>query len=190
MRPRTSFSQTFPLFWNLRIKFHCLDPLRVDDSYDYLSSKLNYKFKNPELLELALTHRSAVSTSNERLEYLGDAILGFVIADVLFQKFAESPEGILTRKRASLVKKETLASLARQLELGEFIQLGSGERKSGGWRRDSILANTLEAIIGAIYLDGNFETSRKFIIELYKNLPDSVLTMFVPKFLQSWSLEV
>jgi len=146
----------------------------VNDSYKHLINKLNYRFKNPDILKLALTHRSAQSTNNERLEYLGDAILGFVIAEVLYQKFAEGPEGILTRKRASLVKKETLARLARELELGEFIHLGSGERKSGGWRRDSILANTLEAVFGAIYLDSDFDTCRQSIVQLYAELIDSL----------------
>ena len=139
-----------------------------------LVNKLNYRFKNTELLELALTHRSADSVNNERLEYLGDAVLGFVVAEILYQKFSAGPEGFLTRKRASLVKKETLADRARFLNLGDFIQLGPGEKKSGGWRRDSILSNTLEAIIGAIYLDGGFEKCRDFIIQLYTELIENI----------------
>jgi ribonuclease-3 len=146
----------------------------VNEPYSQLSTKLNYKFKNINLLELALTHRSVNSINNERLEYLGDAILGFVIAEALYAKFSDGPEGVLTRKRASLVKKETLAALARQLNLGEFIHLGLGEKKSGGWRRDSILANTLEAILGGIYLDSDFETCRQFIINLYSDLLDNL----------------
>jgi len=146
----------------------------VTKHYNQLTSKLNYQFKNTDLLELALTHRSANSSNNERLEFLGDAILGFAIAEVLFQKFLDGPEGALTRKRASLVEKETLAHLARQLDLGQFLYRGTGEKKSGGWRRDSILANTLEAIIGGIYLDSDYETCRHFILHLYNDLLDGL----------------
>jgi ribonuclease III len=142
----------------------------VNDSLYELSNKLNYQFKNTALLELALTHRSASSVNNERLEYLGDAVLGFVVAESLYQKYADASEGILTRQRASLVKKETLANLAKELDLGKFLYLGTGEMKSGGWRRDSILSNTLEAVIGAIYLDSDFETCRNFICNLYTTL--------------------
>lgn len=140
----------------------------MNDSLDILINKLNYQFKNISFLELALTHRSANSSNNERLEYLGDAILGFVIAESLYNKFSDAPEGILTRQRSSLVKKETLANLARELELGQFIKLGSGEMKTGGWRRDSILSNTLEAIIGAIHMDSDVESCRKFINQIYE----------------------
>jgi ribonuclease-3 len=142
----------------------------VNDSSNDLSNKLNYQFKNNALLELALTHRSASSVNNERLEYLGDAVLGFVIAESLYQKYADAPEGVLTRQRASLVNKKTLASLAKELDLGKFLYLGTGEMKSGGWRRDSILSNTIEAIIGAIYLDSGFQSCHNFITNLYKNL--------------------
>lgn len=145
----------------------------MNDIHEQLSKNLNYRFSDPQLLELALTHRSANSSNNERLEYLGDAILGFIVAEALFLKLGDVSEGVLTRKRAALVKKETLAELARKLELGQFIQLGSGERKTGGWRRDSILSNTLEAIIGAIYLDSDFDRCKKFIVELYDVLLSS-----------------
>lgn len=148
--------------------------MRVNESQKRIINNLTYRFKNTGLFELALTHRSAKSDSNERLEYLGDAVLGFVIAEALFHKFADAPEGFLTRQRAALVKKETLAELARELELGELVQLGDGERKSGGWRRDSILANTLEALIGAVYLDSSFESCRKFVLDLYSELISSV----------------
>jgi ribonuclease-3 len=146
----------------------------VNDPLYELINKLNYQFNNTALLELALTHRSASSLNNERLEYLGDAILGFVIAESLYHKFAEASEGVLTRQRASLVKKETLASLAKELELGKFLSLGTGEMKSGGWKRDSILSNTVEAIIGAIYLDSDFETCRNFIIRVYNDLLETL----------------
>lgn len=133
-----------------------------------MSLKLpDYTFENGELLETALTHRSAGSNNYERLEFLGDSVLGFVITEDLFQRFPEQDEGTLTRLRANLVRKESLASLARTLELGDHIRLGPGERKSGGWRRDSILANTMESIIGAVYLDAGIDTCRLFILNLY-----------------------
>lgn len=135
-----------------------------------LKKAINYDFKDKALLETALTHRSLGGANNERLEYLGDAVLGFIIADEVFRKFPQATEGELTRLRSSLIKGETLAKLARDLSLGDSIKLGSGEMKSGGWRRDSILANTLEAIIGAIYLDSNMEVCRKCVVSLYHQL--------------------
>lgn len=116
---------------------------------------LGYEFSDPSWLELALTHRSVSgSRNNERLEFLGDAILNFVVADYLFQRFPRENEGRLSRLRASLVKQDTLASVARDLKLGDHLRLGPGELKSGGYRRDSILADTVEALLGAIYQDG------------------------------------
>ncbi|MGY8815184.1 MAG: ribonuclease III [Gammaproteobacteria bacterium] len=132
--------------------------------------QLDYTFKNKGLLETALTHRSLGQYNYERLEFLGDSILGFVITENLFLTFPKEPEGILTILRASLVNKESLAKLARVLELGEHIRLGAGERKSGGWRRDSILANTMEAIIGAVYLDSDFSQCKQFILSLYQDM--------------------
>jgi ribonuclease III len=114
----------------------------------------NYSFVHADLERLALTHRSSARVNNERLEFLGDAVLGQVIAEYLYREFPGADEGQLTRLRATLVNKQTLADIARSIDLGEHIVLGEGELKSGGWRRDSILANTLEALIGAIYLDG------------------------------------
>jgi ribonuclease-3 len=122
-----------------------------------VTSLSDYQFCNAALKDLALTHRSARKTNNERLEFLGDAILGHVIAEYLYREFPDADEGQLTRTRASLVNKETLAKVARDMELGEQIVLGEGELKSGGWRRDSILANTLEAVIGAVYLDAGLD---------------------------------
>lgn len=130
----------------------------------------DYIFRDKELLDTALTHRSHGNNNNERLEFLGDAILGFVIAEHLYQKFPDAPEGVLTRLRASLVKRETLAALARSLDLGALIKFGQGEKKSGGWRRDSILANTLEAVIGAVYLDSGIDECAKFIFDLFQDL--------------------
>jgi len=128
-----------------------------------LQRTLAYEFKDVSYLELALTHRSKSSNNNERLEFLGDAILGFVVADMLYAHFDQSPEGQLSRFRASLVKKETLAQLARDFSLGDYLLLGSGELKSGGFRRDSILADAMEAILGAIYLDGGLVEARALI---------------------------
>ena len=120
-------------------------------------------------MEQALTHRSLGNSNNERLEYLGDSILGLVITEYIYHQFPTANEGDLTRLRASLVKGEKLAEIAKETSLSDKIKLGTGELKSGGWRRDSILANTVEAIIGAVYLDSNFETCRDFILELYKS---------------------
>ncbi len=128
-----------------------------------LSRRLGYAFNDPSLLELALTHRSCGKRNNERLEFLGDSIVNFVIADALFQQFPQAREGQLSRLRARLVKGETLAEIARELNLGDYLRLGSGELKSGGFRRDSILADATEAVIGAIYLDSDLETCRGFI---------------------------
>ncbi|WJW76141.1 ribonuclease III [Thiohalobacter sp. IOR34] len=129
---------------------------------------LGHEFRDPALLEQALTHRSAGSRNNERLEFLGDAVLGHVIADELYRRFPDSPEGELSRLRASLVRKQTLAEIARELSLGDCLKLGSGELKSGGYRRDSILADALEALFGALYLDGGFEVCRGVIRRLFR----------------------
>lgn len=139
----------------------------MNDSVDSVTTLSGYRFQNQALLEAALTHRSAGRHNNERLEFLGDAILGFIIAESLYERFPRAEEGVLTRLRASLVKRETLAVIARELELGAMLRLGPGERKTGGWRRDSILANTLEAVIGAIYLDSDIDACKTFIFELF-----------------------
>jgi ribonuclease-3 len=146
----------------------------VSDALSALSSRLGYEFTDDRLLEIALTHRSSDRENNERLEYLGDAILDFIIAEALYLKFPRAPEGVLTRLRASLVRRETLAALARDLQLGGLIRLGGGERKSGGWRRDSILSNTLEAVIGAIYLDSGLESCRRVVLQMFGALLDGV----------------
>lgn len=133
-----------------------------------LQDALNYRFKDEALLQLALTHRSAASQHNERLEYLGDAVLGFVIADELYRRFPKVSEGDMTRMRASLVKGVTLAELGLELKLSEVIKLGPGELKSGGFRRESILADAVEAIFGAVYLDSGTEAVRALILALYQ----------------------
>lgn len=132
-----------------------------------MDSFVEHRFGDPALLETALTHRSASRSHNERLEFLGDALLGFVIAEVLYERFPTADEGGLTRARASLVNGETLAAIAREHALGERIRLGEGELKSGGWRRDSILANAVEAIAAAVYLDGGLEACRREILRWY-----------------------
>jgi len=129
-----------------------------------LSNRLGHEFTRQELLTLALTHRSHGSRNNERLEFLGDSILGFTISAALFEKFPEGREGQMSRLRAQLVSGETLAKLARELELGECLRLGEGEMKSGGHRRASILADAVEAIIGAIYLDAGLEAARARVL--------------------------
>lgn len=122
-----------------------------------LSQRIGYEFKDESLIELALTHRSKGGKNNERLEFLGDSIVNFVVAEALFHKFPEAKEGKLSRLRAGLVRGTTLAELGRDFDLGEFLVLGSGELKSGGFNRESILADAIEAIIGAIYLDAGMD---------------------------------
>lgn len=135
-----------------------------------LSRQIGYSFINGELLEAALTHRSAGSVNNERLEFLGDAILSFTVAAELYRRFPKASEGELSRLRATLVRGETLAQLARELKLGDYLKLGSGELKSGGHSRDSTLADALEALMGALYLDGDLEACQTFILTLYQEL--------------------
>lgn len=129
-----------------------------------LLRRLGHPFKNPALAEQALTHRSFGGVHNERLEFLGDSILNMLIAEALYQRFPNTREGELTRMRASLVKGETLAAVARELQWGDSLKLGIGEMKSGGWRRDSILADALEAMIGAIYLDAGLDACRERLL--------------------------
>ncbi len=135
---------------------------------------LDYRFEDEGLLQTALTHRSAGSINNERLEFLGDALLNCVIAIDLFERRPDATEGDLSRLRASLVRGETLAAVARELGLGEAVRLGEGERKSGMYRRDSVLADTLEALIGAIYLDSDFATVSALVRGLFAERLDSL----------------
>lgn len=134
----------------------------IDERSRRLCAALGYDFRDPGWLELALTHRSVSgSRNNERLEFLGDSILNFLIADFLYDRFPGENEGRLSRLRALLVKQDTLASVARDLQLGDYLRLGAGELKSGGFRRESILADAVEAILGAIYRDsGDVEVCR------------------------------
>lgn len=129
--------------------------------------KLDYRFRDPALTELALTHRSVGRPNNERLEFLGDALLGAVVAEMLYEAHPRASEGELSRLRAQLVNGQALAVLARELELGERLKLGPGELKSGGYRRDSILADAFEALIAAVYLDGGFQSCRAIVRSLF-----------------------
>ncbi|OOF40612.1 ribonuclease III [Rodentibacter trehalosifermentans] len=135
-----------------------------------LEQKIGYQFKDISLLKLALTHRSAATKHNERLEFLGDAILNFTIAEALYHQFPHCNEGELSRMRATLVREKTLAMLARQFELGEYLSLGSGELKSGGFRRESILADGVEAIIGAMSLDQGIILTTQVVRTWYQRL--------------------
>lgn len=133
----------------------------------WLADSLGHEFNNAALLEQALTHRSSPGPNNERLEFLGDAILDFVISDAIYHAFASASEGDLSKLRASLVKKSSLASLATTIGVGDYLVLGGGERKSGGHRRNSILADTLEAIFGAVYLDAGYAAAETVILRAY-----------------------
>ena len=137
-------------------------------------NSFNYDFRNSLLLELALTHRSYSAENNERLEFLGDAVLDLVLSDVLFQLYPSVDEGSLSLMRASIVNERSLSTLARQLGINEQIILGEGESLSGGQQRDSILANTLEAIVGAIYLDSNFEKIADVIKTIFNDSINSI----------------
>src|SRR5512140_1046616 len=137
--------------------------------YGPLQRKLGYSFAQASLLQQALTHRSHSAPNNERIEFLGDSVLNCCIAHELYQRFSELKEGELSRLRANLVRQESLADLAQQLELGTYLNLGEGELKSGGFRRPSILADGLEAIFGAIYLEAGFEAARDAIERLYRS---------------------
>jgi ribonuclease-3 len=132
-----------------------------------ISSRLSYRFNDASLLVQALTHRSYSGQNNERLEFLGDGALNFIIATQLYLRFPKLAEGDLSRLRAQLVKEATLSEIALGLNLGDALKLGEGELKSAGWRRPSILADALEAIIGAIYLDGGFAAAQAFVVDLY-----------------------
>lgn len=147
------------------------------NAHDKILKIFDYNFNDDSLLNLALTHRSIGSSNNERLEFLGDSVLGMIISAELYLRFPAEREGVLTRLRSSLVKGSTLSKIATELELGDFINLGSGELKSGGYRRASTLADVLEAILGAIYLDSRSEHGisriEKIILNLFASRLDS-----------------
>ena len=147
----------------------------MNNSLIRLQQRLGYEFNDSSLLNLALTHRSKGEHNNERLEFLGDSILNFVVAEDLYQRFAKAKEGKLSRLRARIVKGDTLAEIAREKDLGSFLLLGSGELKSGGFRRDSILADSVEALIGAIYLDAGFEVARERVLAWFASRLDGLV---------------
>lgn len=146
-----------------------------------LTERLGYQFTTPALLVQALTHRSFAANNNERLEFLGDSALNFIVAHQLYHRFSKLPEGDLSRLRAQLVKESTLSEIALKLELGDALKLGEGELKSAGWRRPSILADALEAIIGAVYLDGGFTSAERLILSLYQDKLASIDPKLIDK---------
>lgn len=139
-------------------------------SLESLARALDYAFADLSLLQTALTHRSFSAAHNERLEFLGDSVLNCLVASALFKRFPDLPEGDLSRLRANLVRQDALHQLALSLKLGDLLRLGEGELRSGGHQRPSILADALEAIFGAVYLDGGFDAARQVIARLYAPL--------------------
>ena len=139
-----------------------------------LQERLQYTFSDQQLLVLALSHRSRGSQNNERLEFLGDAVLGLTISNFLYRRFSHASEGDLSRIRSQIVRAESLAEIARSLELGPELLLGQGEMKSGGQRRDSILGDTVEALIGAIYLDGGILSAERCILSWFSEQLNAV----------------
>ncbi|MDF1655157.1 MAG: ribonuclease III [Coxiellaceae bacterium] len=159
--------------------------------YDELYKKMDYTFNDAALCEHALVHRSFSRSSNERLEFLGDSILGFIVAHELYQRYPDMPEGDLSRLRSSLVNGEILADIALTLHFNDFMQLGQGEERSGGRTRRSILADAVEAMIAAVYLDSNFETCLKTVLHWWKMYLDDISGVDVAKdsksTLQEWT---
>lgn len=155
-----------------------------------LSRRLGYEFADRGLLLRALTHRSAGADNNERLEFLGDSVLNFVISAALYQHCENAPEGDLSRLRAALVREQTLAEIARELDLGAALVLGPGEKRDGSYRRASIVADAVEAVLGAIYRDGGFEAAREVVLNLFaerlNNLPDADDVKDAKTRLQEW----
>ena len=139
-----------------------------------VESRIGYQFTDRALLKRALTHRSRGGRNNERLEFLGDSILGFIVAEALYHRFPRYAEGELTRMRSRLVRRETLAGLAREIDLSAALLLGSGELKSGGHNRESILADAFEAVVGAIYLDSGLQAARETVLAMYRPLLETI----------------
>lgn len=147
----------------------------MTSDFSRLARCIGYCYKDSNLLERALSHRSVGKNNNERLEFLGDSVLSFIISQALFERFPNAAEGQLSQMRATLVKGKTLAAIARGFSLGDFLILGSGEMKSGGHRRDSILADTLEALIGAMYIDGGIEVTRDCVLNWFATRLDAIV---------------
>jgi len=186
-------------FW-YRIKVRI--PLRgkkrtsIDKNLVNLEKKLGYKFKNLELLNLALIHRSYLSVTkekrfqtNERLEFLGDAVLGFIITEYLFELYPKKSEGILTEYKSILVSRKILGRIGRQIDLGSFLYLGQGEERSGGRNRQSIISNAVEAILGAVYLDGGYNSVKSVIDRLILSQFREILDRELDKNFKSQLLE-
>ncbi len=151
---------------------------------------IGYRFRDTGLLQEALTHRSAGAVNNERLEFLGDSVLNTIVSSRLFERHAAAPEGDLSRMRARLVRGSTLGELATGIGLGQQLHLGEGERKSGGFRRTSILADAFEALLGAIFLDGGYEACRRVVLDFFdpliEALPDPEELKDAKTRLQEW----
>jgi len=162
----------------------------LEKAESWLDKTLHYRFEDPELFARALTHRSATGRNNERLEFLGDAVLDFVISDAVFQRRPDADEGDLSRLRAALVNDTSLAEISAELGIGDFLILGSGERKTGGHRRASILADALEAIFGAVFVDSGFTAARDMIERVFEQrldaLPDASELRDPKTRLQEW----
>ena len=148
--------------------------LMHDDKLIKLEQRIGYQFVEKNWLRLALTHRSFAKQHNERLEFLGDSILNFIMAEILFQRYPHYPEGTLSRLRSNLVKGETLTKVAQQLQLGDYLFLGTGEMRSGGFRRKSTLADAVEALLAAIYLDADIITCKHRIEHWFADLIEQV----------------
>lgn len=146
----------------------------MNKSPSRLSASLGYAFRQEALLRQALTHRSYGAQHNERLEFLGDSVLNCIVARALYDAFPNLPEGTLSRMRANLVRQETLAEIAQRLKLGDYMLLGEGELKSGGFRRPSILADTLESIFGAVFLDAGFEAAQAVVLRQFEPIIASI----------------
>jgi ribonuclease-3 len=162
----------------------------LEKAETWLDKTLHYRFQDASLLLQALTHRSASGANNERLEFLGDAVLDFVISDAVFKRRPDADEGDLSKLRASLVKDTSLAKLAADLGIGKHLVLGSGERKTGGHRRESILADALEAIFGAVFLDSGFAAAAEIIERVFaqrlEDLPNADDLRDAKTRLQEW----
>lgn len=155
--------------------------MALNKTHAGLDRRLTYTFRQSELLDQALTHRSKSTVNYERLEFLGDSVLGFTISSELFNRYPNLDEGELTRLRASLVNKSTLATLARGIEIGDYLKLGEGELKSGGHDRDSILADSLEAVFGAICMDSSVSEAARVILHLYRDRFANLNPQSIPK---------
>lgn len=162
----------------------------MTDRVRWAKSELAYEFSDPRLLEQALTHRSASKENNERLEFLGDAMLGLTIANALYQSRPEANEGDLSRARAALVNKQTLAGIGRRIAIDQQLALGTGELKTGGAQRSSALADAVEAVIGAVVLDSGYESGDRLVRRLFADalaqLPDSESLKDPKTRLQEW----